>query len=130
MTKMCSICRTPKEEAEFRLMKKRNRRNSYCRECERWYMRNYMRAYRDIKLNAVLSQRECRAICGCQSGALIGLYAKAGSQYRQLKLDVKWRYTMKEVIKEYIKESVAYLNVGIWIGVGVALGMLAALTIL
>ncbi|WAK79237.1 hypothetical protein [Blautia phage Montmirail] len=29
-------------------------------------------------------QRECRAICGCQSGALIGLYAKAGSQYRQL----------------------------------------------
>ena len=37
---------------------------------------------------------------------------------------------MKEVIKEYIKESVAYLNVGIWIGVGVARGMLAALTIL
>ena len=44
---------------------------------------------------------------------------------------IKFRgYTMKEVIKEYIKESVAYLNVGIWIGVGVALGMLAALTIL
>ena len=55
MTKMCSICRTPKEEAEFRLMKKRNRRNSYCKDCERWYMRNYMRAYREIKLNAVLS---------------------------------------------------------------------------
>ena len=37
---------------------------------------------------------------------------------------------MKEVIKEYIKESVAYLNVGIWIGAGVAIGMLAALVIL
>ena len=37
---------------------------------------------------------------------------------------------MKKIIKEYIKESVAYLNVGLWIGVGVALGMLAALTIL
>ena len=36
---------------------------------------------------------------------------------------------MKKIIKEYIKESVAYLNVGIGIGVGVALGMLA-LTIL
>nr|DAE48621.1 MAG TPA: hypothetical protein [Caudoviricetes sp.] len=37
---------------------------------------------------------------------------------------------MKKVIKEYIKESVAYLNVGIWIGAGVAIGMLAALVIL
>lgn len=45
--KMCSMCGTPKEETEFRLMKKRNRRNNYCRECERWYMRNYMRAYRE-----------------------------------------------------------------------------------
>ena len=50
--RMCSICRTQKEEAEFRMMKKRNRRNSYCKDCERWYMRNYMRAYRDIKLSA------------------------------------------------------------------------------
>ena len=45
--RMCSICRTQKEEAEFRLMKKQNRRNSYCKDCERWYMRNYMRAYRE-----------------------------------------------------------------------------------
>ena len=37
---------------------------------------------------------------------------------------------MKKIIKEYIKESVAYLNVGIWIGAGVAIGMLAALIIL
>lgn len=55
MMRMCSVCHTPKEETEFRLMKKRNRRNSYCKDCERWYMRNYMRAYREIKLNAVLS---------------------------------------------------------------------------
>lgn len=47
MMRMCSVCRTPKEETEFRLMKKQNRRNSYCRECEKWYMRNYMRAYRE-----------------------------------------------------------------------------------
>lgn len=55
MMRMCSVCHTPKGETEFRLMKKRNRRNSYCKDCERWYMRNYMRAYREIKLNAVLS---------------------------------------------------------------------------
>nr|DAT26923.1 MAG TPA: restriction endonuclease [Caudoviricetes sp.] len=53
--RICSICRAKKEETEFRLMKKRNRRNSYCKDCERWYMRNYMRAYREIKLNAALS---------------------------------------------------------------------------
>ena len=47
MTRMCGICHEPKKEEEFRLMKKQNRRNSYCRECERGYMRNYMRAYRE-----------------------------------------------------------------------------------
>lgn len=41
MMMMCSVCHTPKEETEFRLMKKQNRRNSYCKDCERWYMRNY-----------------------------------------------------------------------------------------
>lgn len=36
----------------------------------------------------------------------------------------------KKIIKEYIKESVAYLNVGIWIGAGVGVGLLAAIAIL
>ena len=53
--RMCSVCRAKKDETEFRMMKRRNRRNSYCRECERWYMQKYMRAYREIKLNAGLS---------------------------------------------------------------------------
>lgn len=49
----CSICRETKDEEEFRLSKKRRNgkiytyRNSYCRECDRWYMRGYMRAYRE-----------------------------------------------------------------------------------
>lgn len=34
MKRMCSMCRTPKEETEFRYMKKKNRYNSYCKECE------------------------------------------------------------------------------------------------
>ena len=52
MEKMCAICRKIKPEAEFRLMKRKKEdsriyRNSYCRDCEKWYMRNYMRQRRE-----------------------------------------------------------------------------------
>lgn len=47
MEKMCAICRKIKPETEFRLMKRKKDsrlyRNSYCKDCEKWYMRNYMR---------------------------------------------------------------------------------------
>lgn len=49
MEKMCAICRKIKPETEFRLMKGKGKkgirlyRNSYCRECEKWYMRMYMK---------------------------------------------------------------------------------------
>ena len=54
MEKMCAICRKIKPEAEFRLMKRKKEdsriyRNSYCRDCEKWYMRNYMRQRREKK---------------------------------------------------------------------------------
>ena len=50
--KMCSICRQTKPEKEFRLMKRKKGdsrfyRNSYCRDCEKWYMRMYMRQRRE-----------------------------------------------------------------------------------
>ena len=49
---MRSICRKTKPETEFRLMKRKKGgarlyRNSYCRDCERWYMRVYMRQRRE-----------------------------------------------------------------------------------
>ena len=52
MKKMCAICRKIKPETEFRLMKRKKGgaqlyRNSYCRDCEKWYMRNYMRQRRE-----------------------------------------------------------------------------------
>lgn len=37
---------------------------------------------------------------------------------------------MKKIIKEYILDSFAYLSVGIWIGAGVGVGLLAAIAIL
>lgn len=49
MKRMCSVCREPKEEDQFRYMKKRKRYNSYCKDCERVYNRNYKRAYREMK---------------------------------------------------------------------------------
>ena len=51
MEKMCAICRKIKPETEFRLMKRKKDsrlyRNSYCKDCEKWYMRNYMRQRRE-----------------------------------------------------------------------------------
>ena len=49
MSRKCSLCREVKPETEFRFMGHLNRYNSYCKECERWYNRLYMRAYRERK---------------------------------------------------------------------------------
>ena len=51
MKKMCAICGKAKEEEEFRIKRQKisgkvyTYRHSYCRECERWYMRRYLREY-------------------------------------------------------------------------------------
>lgn len=37
---------------------------------------------------------------------------------------------MKKIIKEYILDSFAYLNAGIWIGAGVAVGLFGVLALL
>lgn len=37
---------------------------------------------------------------------------------------------MKKIIKEYILDSFAYLNAGIWIGVGVGVGLFGVLALL
>lgn len=42
------MCRIPKEETEFRIMRKKKRRNSYCKDCERVYQLNYQRARREL----------------------------------------------------------------------------------
>lgn len=52
MKKMCSICRQVKPESDFRAQRRKKGdailyRNSYCKECERWYMRMYMRQRRE-----------------------------------------------------------------------------------
>lgn len=48
MMRMCSMCRIPKDETEFRFMRRKNRRNSYCKDCERVYQLNYQRARREL----------------------------------------------------------------------------------
>ena len=49
MSRMCSMCREVKPESDFRFMHKQNRYNSYCKDCERWYMRMYKRARRELE---------------------------------------------------------------------------------
>lgn len=49
MNRKCTLCREVKPETEFRFMRHLNRYNSYCKECERWYNRIYMRVYRERK---------------------------------------------------------------------------------
>lgn len=51
MKKMCAICREVKAEEEFRLRRQKIKgkvytsRSSYCRECEKWYMKQHLRDY-------------------------------------------------------------------------------------
>lgn len=52
MIRKCSMCGSYKEEAkEFRFMKNQNRYNCYCRACEKLYIKEYMRIYRERKIN-------------------------------------------------------------------------------
>lgn len=44
-TKMCAMCTEFKTLDKFRFMKHQNRYNAYCKECEKFYHRNYMRKY-------------------------------------------------------------------------------------
>lgn len=43
MKRKCSLCGEYKEEKEFRYMNKQKRFNAYCKECEKWYHRHYVR---------------------------------------------------------------------------------------
>lgn len=45
MKRKCSRCHECKDESQFRFMAKQNRYNSYCRNCERIYSREY-KAYK------------------------------------------------------------------------------------
>lgn len=45
----CSMCGSYKKEKEFRYMKKQDRYNYYCRDCERLYNKEYQRIYRERK---------------------------------------------------------------------------------
>jgi predicted phosphohydrolase len=45
--RMCSMCCAPKNEIEFRFMRKQNRYNSYCKQCEKLYQREYQRYRRE-----------------------------------------------------------------------------------
>lgn len=48
MERMCSMCGdVKKEETDFRFMQKQNRYNCYCKACERLYIKEYMRIYRE-----------------------------------------------------------------------------------
>lgn len=43
----CSMCGECKEESEFRYVNKKRRYYSYCNKCQRLYMKEYMRIYRE-----------------------------------------------------------------------------------
>ncbi len=49
MTRKCSMCGEYKDVCEFRFMKHLNRYNSYCKECERWYHKHYVRKEKHVK---------------------------------------------------------------------------------
>lgn len=49
MELMCSMCGQVKDETQFRFIKNGNRYYSYCRSCERLYIKEYMRIYRERK---------------------------------------------------------------------------------
>lgn len=51
-----------------------------------------------------------------------------GSNVSQI--EKKRSKNMKKIIKEYILDSFAYLNAGIWIGVGVGVGLFGVLALL
>lgn len=57
MQRMCSTCREVKDESEFYYREKTNYYNSYCRECERIFRKEYMRAYREQKPQYVEKNR-------------------------------------------------------------------------
>lgn len=46
---MCSMCGEVKEDTEFYYRKKQHKYNSYCRNCERLYQKEYKRIYRERK---------------------------------------------------------------------------------
>ena len=47
MKRMCSMCHETKEETKFRFMKKQNRYNGYCKECEKVYQFSYQKFRRE-----------------------------------------------------------------------------------
>lgn len=52
MIRKCSMCGKAKDENEFRFMKRQNRYNAYCKDCERWYNTLYKRTQRELKRGA------------------------------------------------------------------------------
>lgn len=51
MKRMCSMCGQPKEEEDFRKPNARGKKYCYCKECQRFYMKHYMRIYRERRKN-------------------------------------------------------------------------------
>lgn len=50
MKRKCSMCGEYKqEETSYRYMNKQQRYNTYCKSCEKLYIKEYMRAYRERK---------------------------------------------------------------------------------
>lgn len=47
MIRKCSMCGSYKDETEYRFMNKQNRYNNYCKDCEKLYMKEYKRIYRE-----------------------------------------------------------------------------------
>ena len=56
--RMCSMCREVKDESDFYYKEKRHQYNSYCKDCERIYQRDYKRAYREMHPEYVEKNRE------------------------------------------------------------------------
>ncbi len=50
MKRKCSMCGSYKEQTEFRYMKKQDRYNCYCKDCEKLYNKEYQRIYRERKM--------------------------------------------------------------------------------
>lgn len=43
----CSMCGSYKEDSEFKYKNKQHKYNAYCNSCQKLYMKEYMRIYRE-----------------------------------------------------------------------------------
>lgn len=64
MKRMCSMCGQTKEEEDFRKPNAKGKKYCYCKDCQRFYMKHYMRIYRERRKNHEERNRRSESLPG------------------------------------------------------------------